>query len=203
MKNSKGQWSAAIALSALLVVASPAKANNYSFDFLSTDHTYEVIGNITTANVTNGISNGSSLGYNITSISGSVNGAHGGSINSLVSDPIAPSMVTNYGIGFMYDNVLFPTPPNFDIGGVLFTAGNGSIWNLWANSANGPGNYELFSWTAAGGTVGDWGHAVQEFGNLTVTSPIPEPGTYMMLLAGLGLMGFVARRRQSGMAMPS
>jgi PEP-CTERM motif len=27
-------------------------------------------------------------------------------------------------------------------------------------------------------------------------APIPEPETYMMLLAGLGMMGFVARRRQ-------
>lgn len=30
---------------------------------------------------------------------------------------------------------------------------------------------------------------------LTVTA-VPEPGTYAMLLAGLGLMGFMARRRQ-------
>ena len=29
-----------------------------------------------------------------------------------------------------------------------------------------------------------------------MATPIPEPETYMMLLAGLGLMGFVARRRQ-------
>jgi len=32
-------------------------------------------------------------------------------------------------------------------------------------------------------------------GNLTVT-PIPEPEIYAMMAAGLGLMGFVARRRQ-------
>jgi hypothetical protein len=31
--------------------------------------------------------------------------------------------------------------------------------------------------------------------DLAVFAPIPEPGTYAMLLAGLGLMGFVARRR--------
>ncbi|HWA37950.1 MAG TPA: PEP-CTERM sorting domain-containing protein [Burkholderiales bacterium] len=31
----------------------------------------------------------------------------------------------------------------------------------------------------------------------TPTSPIPEPETYAMLLAGLGLMGFVARRRRN------
>lgn len=33
-----------------------------------------------------------------------------------------------------------------------------------------------------------------------VTTPIPEPETYAMLLAGLGLMGFVARRRQRKLA---
>ena len=36
-------------------------------------------------------------------------------------------------------------------------------------------------------------------GSMTI-SPIPEPETYAMLLAGLGLMGFVARRRQRNLA---
>jgi hypothetical protein len=31
-------------------------------------------------------------------------------------------------------------------------------------------------------------------------SPVPEPGTYAMLLAGLGVMGFVMRRRLDGQA---
>jgi hypothetical protein len=38
------------------------------------------------------------------------------------------------------------------------------------------------------------------FDQAGVTSPIPEPETYAMLLAGLGLMGFVARRRQRNLA---
>jgi len=33
--------------------------------------------------------------------------------------------------------------------------------------------------------------------NLTVTTPVPEPETYAMLLAGLGLMGGMARRRKN------
>jgi len=33
-----------------------------------------------------------------------------------------------------------------------------------------------------------------------VTAPIPEPEIYAMLVAGLGLMGFVARRRKQGSA---
>jgi len=32
---------------------------------------------------------------------------------------------------------------------------------------------------------------------VTATTPVPEPETYAMLLAGLGMMGFVARRRKN------
>ncbi len=36
-------------------------------------------------------------------------------------------------------------------------------------------------------------HTTQD---LAVFAPVPEPGTYAMMLSGLGLMGFVARRRK-------
>lgn len=32
--------------------------------------------------------------------------------------------------------------------------------------------------------------------SVTTTSPVPEPETYAMMLAGLGLLGFIARRRK-------
>jgi hypothetical protein len=47
----------------------------------------------------------------------------------------------------------------------------------------------------AGGDVGN-GHGSL----LSQTIPaIPEPETYAMMLAGLGLLGFVARRRRQGL----
>ncbi|SOD40459.1 PEP-CTERM sorting domain-containing protein [Nitrosovibrio sp. Nv4] len=36
--------------------------------------------------------------------------------------------------------------------------------------------------------------------NVTFTTPVPEPEAYAMMLAGLGLMGLVARRRRKNLA---
>ncbi len=56
------------------------------------------------------------------------------------------------------------------------------VLNLWRESSVGSGNFNA---------------PAQD--QLYIT-PVPEPETYMMLLAGLGLMGFVARRRQRSFA---
>lgn len=62
-----------------------------------------------------------------------------------------------------------------------------SVAGLSFTSSVLPGSYQL----RIGGTgVGGYG------GSLNVT-PVPEPETYAMLLAGLGLMGFTARRRKN------
>ncbi|MEG1327266.1 MAG: FxDxF family PEP-CTERM protein [Janthinobacterium sp.] len=47
----------------------------------------------------------------------------------------------------------------------------------------------------SGNVVSNTGAAFGANGSLV--SAVPEPGTYAMLLAGLSLLGFMARRRQN------
>ncbi len=41
------------------------------------------------------------------------------------------------------------------------------------------------------------GGATGAIGSTTVMTPVPEPETYALMLAGLGAMGFVTRRRKA------
>ena len=76
--------------------------------------------------------------------------------------------------------------------GARLTAAEEVKWVAYFASAQNPAFGEpAFSLKVQGyGTSGD-------YSSDTPISPIPEPETYAMLLAGLGLMGFVARRRKS------
>lgn len=168
---------------ATIAAALPAYAATYSFDFLSTDGSYQANGILATADTLNSVS-----GYDIQGISGQVTGPGGGSITSLVTNPNQPLQTTDYSIGFIYDNVLFPTStPKLDIGGVLFTTGS-TVWNLWANNAT---DYELYSW----GSTNGLGSNVDTHGTFSI-SAVPEPETYAMLLAGVAVMGAVVRSRK-------
>lgn len=78
------------------------------------------------------------------------------------------------GVGIDYSWVLDITMDN----GALFTGLDmASVKGRFVNSS--------------GAKVGD---LVSE--HITLTTPVPEPETYAMLLAGLGLLGFAARRRK-------
>ncbi len=79
--------------------------------------------------------------------------------------------------------------------GALITSGTSvstgiqDIWTLSADSlANG--NYYL---QVSGSMVSDTSGA---FGGSMMLNPVPEPETYGMMLAGLGVVGMLARRRQ-------
>ena len=164
-------------VTAALAVAAPANAASYSYDFVGTG--YEVTGLVTATDLLNAVG-----GYDILGITGTVSGLGGGAISGLVANPIQPNPTTDY--GFIYDNVGFLTTPHLNTNGVLFQTADGAKWNLWGISAN---DYELYSY----GT--DTRSGIEVHGMLTVTA-VPEPETYAMMLAGLGLVGFMARRRK-------
>jgi hypothetical protein len=85
---------------------------------------------------------------------------------------------------------------------------NGGTWA--GNTSIGlikdtPGGYTVTSGLAAGQTFqyvigyNDSAAGLTDWDDMVIginIAPIPEPETYAMLLAGLGLMGFVARRRK-------
>jgi len=77
----------------------------------------------------------------------------------------------------------------------IFSSGIGEIGNHWTTVGFyvvGTGNDRLsFS---ASGISDSYGGSLD---NVTLIAAVPEPETYAMMLAGLGLMGFVASRRKS------
>ena len=116
-----------------------------------------------------------------------------------------------------------PITSHFDIavfiGGSLAWSGGGggnrnaAISGLMMNGVQQAGAYNastnIKSWTihdvqlSQGQTVDAYVTQRYGYGNtntvFTVTNiaPVPEPETYAMLLAGLGLLGFIARRKKS------
>jgi len=77
-----------------------------------------------------------------------------------------------------------------DIAYVLFS----SQVNATGSTRSYGGIYAEFdNFNFSGGSDGSGGNG----GNGGVISPVPEPETYAMLLAGLGLIGFIAYRRKS------
>jgi len=58
------------------------------------------------------------------------------------------------------------------------------------------GHYYPGEWNSAPYVTDDVGYGYEPAFGVIEVSPIPEPETYAMLLAGLGLLGFMARRRK-------
>jgi hypothetical protein len=99
----------------------------------------------------------------------------------------------------------------FDIGSLSLNAGstetvtlqgllNGSVVDSWAGTITNQFSYTgvTLNWTGIDqlNFSGGANLFVTNIDTLT-TAPVPEPETYAMLMAGLGLMGVAARRRKA------
>jgi len=111
--------------------------------------------------------------------------------------------------GYKFDSMSFLDQGSFTGKGKFVV--NDSFSNMDVANANKVGQTWSFSATnatSASGTVdytlqSKLGYAGVSTGGAfsVVTAPVPEPETYAMLLAGLGLMGTIARRRNKSKAV--
>ena len=90
--------------------------------------------------------------------------------------------------------VFFDKKLGIDLGGIHGTTGTSVNLDTLFGPGKAAGNYAFDFFFAERHTTGS------NFSLTTsldlVTTPVPEPETYAMLLAGLGLLGFAARRRK-------
>lgn len=75
--------------------------------------------------------------------------------------------------------------------GKSLQSGNIDVWTISGDNL-AAGNYYL---QVSGNLVSD--QAASFGGAVSMAAPVPEPETYGMMLAGLGVLGFLARRRKA------
>ena len=133
-----------------------------------------------------------------------------GNIGALTSTPVLIGDAVNPGIFFDFYNFTLSTAS--DVSGGIFSIPLPSYGisflsvALFDNSFSQIGSTDMspttftFSGLAAGGyhlLVGGVGTDTKGgiYAGAVVAQPVPEPETYAMMLAGLGALGFLARRR--------
>ncbi len=77
--------------------------------------------------------------------------------------------------------------------GTMLESGMMDVWSISSQNL-AAGNYYL---QVSGNLVSDTGAS---FGGAMMLAPVPEPETYGMMLGGLGVLGFLARRRKAKQA---
>jgi hypothetical protein len=146
-----------------------AQADTFNFSYLSDDAVTSAVGQLFTT------------GSDVTAITGMVDGR---TITSLIGSAGTQTSPSGH---FLFDNTVYPGPALSTYGILFSVAGDisGQEWNLWGSGGNSGALHSF---------VPGVGYSPATSGTLSITA-VPEPQTYAMLLAGLGLLGYVARRR--------
>ena len=129
----------------------------------------------------------------------------GGNFLSAGPTTTAPSTIT-FSSGIDYISFLWGSPDLYNALTVLTTAGDVafSATGLGFSVTNGDQSFSQYVQFSADAGVDILGLAFAnspsidafEVANFTVTAPVPEPETYALMLAGLGAVSFISRRRR-------
>lgn len=200
----------------LLLACAGVQAQSYQYEFgyqlaHPTSTTYQPAGSFATMSVTSNDSIHYTFDLQALSTFGSLFGNANASIGGVVfNTPNAAPVVDSvqlangtWGVGSIWH-----LPYSFQLGGIAFDftealTGNGSADShlssgervVWQTTFAQPTTFAAppFALKVFGIGTNDGAYA---FYAPTSVSPIPEPETYCMLLAGLGILGFAARRRK-------
>jgi len=83
--------------------------------------------------------------------------------------------------------------------GTSLQSGNIDVWTLSTDNLTMGNYYVLVSGNIVSDASASFGGAVM----MSPTAPVPEPETYGMMIAGLGVLGFLARRRKQAANQPA
>ncbi len=179
---------AATAVAALL--ATGAHAATYQFDFGFTSQSGEpfevAVGTLTTSNTLN-----PDGAYDVTGITGTVSQPGAGGF---------PMFETITGLSNYYgaDNELYPSDPRLDNDGISFTSSAGGSFNLFLGGGEPGSNQYSVLYSPTGNMNDAVGSRVTLAVTQIPTSAAPEPGTWALMMAGVGLAGVALRRRREG-----
>jgi hypothetical protein len=174
-----------VLLGVALCAALPAKASTLDYSFSFTGTAFSGSGNIFVNSQIDSLG-----GYDITGINGSILGPTNGAITHLDTQPGTPNATGLYtdpvtGSQWIYNDVLFTSGVPFDYYGVLFSFGSNYVANIYSIGT------QLYFSVSQPGAYFDPGDAIIRM----QLSETPLPAALPMLLAGLGGLWFLLRRR--------
>ena len=165
----------------------------YTFDY------FAVVGGTVRIRIHTGAPNGSFLQFSETISIVDRDGVTGfGSsdphlvrVHATFTNPVTMLAGTDYWIGMSGESGLLATPSDL---GQMFVVPNGGFPATSPELDRRGGLYNGTTFLSYSTDANDVAFRLE--GTLEAAAPIPEPETYAMLLAGLGLLGFAARRRK-------